>query len=127
MTNPMTVYFNGTFLPKSEVRISPDDRGFLFADGVYEVIASYGGRLFEADAHLTRLHRSLRQLRIDEGALPGLDAVCTELLHRNGLDSDDAKVYIQITRGVAPRSHAFPKASTAPTVYAYCSPFEPSL
>ena len=62
----MIVFFNHIFISKAQVRIEPDDRGFLFADGVYEVIRSYRGKLFKADEHITRLNRSLRYLRIDQ-------------------------------------------------------------
>ena len=61
----MIVYFNHQFIPKADVRIEPDDRGFLFADGVYEVIRSYKGKLFKTDEHIARLNRSLRYLRIE--------------------------------------------------------------
>lgn len=110
------VYFNGQFLPKKDVRISPDDRGFLFGDGVYEVIRIYDGRLFEGPAHFARLARSLRALRIDGPDLGGFDAIAQRLLAEN--DLRDAALYIQVTRGVAPRKHAFPPPGTAPTVYA---------
>ena len=59
----MIVYLNGDFIPKEEARLSPDDRGFLFADGAYEVFHAYDGRLFKADRHLARMARSLRELR----------------------------------------------------------------
>ena len=94
----MLVYFNGRFMPKDEVRISPDDRGILFADGIYEVIRSYNGRLFQMQPHLERLDRSLRELRIPA---PGEDftGISKKLLRDNGLSACDATVYIQITRG----------------------------
>lgn len=121
----MIVYLNGRFMPKDEARISPDDRGFLFADGVYEVVRAYCGRLFLMGPHLERLERSLRLLRISQ---PEEDfaEVARKLLRDNGLDTGDATVYIQITRGaVSPRKHAFPDGEVSPTVYAAASPFEP--
>ena len=121
----MTVYFNGRYLAKDEVRISPDDRGFLFADGVYEVIRTYGRRLFRLEAHLARLARSLGELRIGFERPEALALVCEELLARNAVPTDDARIYIQITRGVAARSHGFPAAGTPPTVYACVQPLEP--
>ncbi len=121
----MTVYFNGRFMPADEVRISPDDRGFLFADGVYEVIRTYGRRLFRLEAHLARLGRSLRELRIAFDGVAALGGVCEELLARNPLPAAEARFYIQITRGVAPRSHAFPPPGTPPTVYACVHGLEP--
>jgi D-alanine transaminase len=121
----MTVYFNGRFIPADEVHISPDDRGFLFADGVYEVIRTYGRRLFRLEAHLARLDRSLRELRIAFDGLAALGGVCEELLARNRLPTEEARFYIQITRGVAPRNHAFPPPGTPPTVYACVHGLEP--
>lgn len=113
-----TVYFNGTFLPKDEVRISPDDRGFLFADGLYEVVRSYDGRLFELDAHMGRLSRGLEAVRIAGVAIPALREVIPRLLEMNNLASGEATVYIQVTRGAAPRVHAFPDPEVPATVYA---------
>ena len=69
-----TAYFNGKFLPKNEIMISPDDRGFLFADGVYEVVRWYEGFFYDMESHVTRLKRSLRELRInwhDSDSFPG--------------------------------------------------------
>jgi D-alanine transaminase len=125
MSASETVYFNGRYMTADEVRISPDDRGFLFADGVYEVIRTYRRRLFRLDQHLARLARSLRELRISYDGLPGLGAVCGELLARNRLSSGEARFYIQITRGAAPRRHAFPPPGTPPTVYARVDGLEP--
>lgn len=121
----MIVYFNGQFVPKEEVRISPDDRGFLFADGVYEVIASYNGRLFRPDEHFRRLERSLHELRIALPDLADLRRAAERLIEVNGLTRGDAAIYIQITRGVAPRNHAFPDPAVPPTVYANAFPFQP--
>lgn len=116
MSSDAIVYFNDTFLPKSEVRISPDDRGFLLADGIYEVVRVYDGRPFEEELHLQRLARSLAALRI-EGVEPSSFAgITAKLLEANALS--DASIYIQVTRGVAPRQHAFPPAGTPATVYA---------
>ncbi len=113
----MLVYFAGQFLPKEAIHISPDDRGFLFADGVYEVIRAYRGVLFRAAPHFARLQRSLSELRIPSPAIREIEAVCYELLARNALQETDARLYIQITRGVAPRTHTFPEPPPAPTVY----------
>jgi D-alanine transaminase len=113
----MTVaYFNGEFLPLADIRISPLDRGFLFADGVYEVIPAYAGRLFRAQAHLERLEGSLAGIRLENplgraewGAL--LDGIVA----RNG--GGDQAVYLQVTRGAAAREHAIPDGISA-TVFA---------
>ena len=122
----MIVYFNGRFLPKEEVRVSPDDRGFLLGDGAYEVIRAYRGRLFRVQAHLLRLERSLRELRIAGLEAENLRAIAEELIERNDLGHGDASLYIQVTRGVAPRKHAFPEEATPPTVYLTASPYRPS-
>lgn len=121
----MIVYFNGHFIPKEDVRISPDDRGFTLADGVYEVICAYGGRLFKLDEHLRRMERSLRALRIAGLDVSGLGKVAEEMLRQNGLKQADAKLYLQVTRGVAPRQHAFPDKAVPPTVYVSAAPYEP--
>ena len=121
----MIAYFNGEFLPKDQVRISPDDRGFLFGDGVYEAIRAWHGRLFAADAHFRRLARSLRELRIAEPNLAQLEAAVVTLIRHNSLDDGHAAIYIQITRGVTPRRHAFPAGDVMPTVYATVHAFTP--
>ena len=118
-------FHNGAFLPKADVRISPEDRGFLFADGVYEVARAYAGRFFELDAHLARLRDGLAALEIRGADLGRLPKVFAELLDRNGLGHQDTLVYLQITRGVAPRTHYFPDPPVAPTVYADCRAFQP--
>jgi D-alanine transaminase len=120
-----TVYFNGAFIPKEQVRISPDDRGFLFADGVYEVARAYGGRLFELDAHLRRLANGIAALEITGMDAYSLREVFTTLLGVNDLATADATVYAQVTRGAAPRTHWFPTTPVAPTVYAEAKPFAP--
>ncbi len=120
-----TVYLNGAYLDKQEAHLSPDDRGFLFADGIYEVVRSYGGALFGLEPHLNRMANGLAALRIQGVDVAGLATVCRALLERNSLDGSDALVYLQITRGAAPRTHAFPDPPTAPTVYATTMPFRP--
>ena len=120
-----TVYLNGEFLPSDQAAISVDDRGFLFGDGVYEVTRCLRGRLFEAERHRRRLARGLAALGIDIGgmALSSLDEVGIRLIRENGLDSSDAMIYLQITRGAAvPRTHHYPPAGTAPTVYLSVAP-----
>lgn len=118
------VYFDGRYVAKSEVRVSPDDRGFLLGDGIYEVAAAYDGRFIALDRHMDRLRRSLVEARIDSSVADPLETVFQELLERNGFaESGRAMVYLQVTRGVAPRTHAFPKSHPRPTVYAYVAPF----
>ena len=118
------VYFDERYIAKSEVRVSPDDRGFLLGDGIYEVAAAYDGRFVALDRHMDRLRRSLAEARIDPEVADPLETVFQELLDRNGFgDSGKAMVYLQVTRGVAPRTHAFPKTHPRPTVYAYAASF----
>jgi D-alanine transaminase len=121
----VTIYFNGTFVPKGDVRISPDDRGFLFADGVYEVVRAYRGRFFQMEPHLRRLEQGLCALSIAGVRVADLRDVFRQLLAKNGLGDADATVYLQITRGAAPRVHAFPDPPVSPTVYAEAKPFKP--
>lgn len=125
----MIVFFNGRFLPKDEVRISPDDRGFLFADGAYEVIRIYAGRLFMMEEHLDRLRYSLGELRITlpRQQIEDLARIAGELIRLNDLALGEATIYIQVTRGEAPRKHAFPSGPTQPTLYVMASPFHPPL
>jgi D-alanine transaminase len=108
-------YVDGVYRPHREAAVHIEDRGYQFADGVYEVIAVRGGNLIDEALHLTRLRRSLGELRI-EGALADapLKVVTREVIRRNSVV--DGIVYLQITRGAAPRDHAFPKAARAVVV-----------
>jgi D-alanine transaminase len=123
----MLVYLNGGYLPRHEARVSVEDRGFLFGDGIYEVTRALGGRLFEAEAHWRRLEWGLGQvgLPLPEG-LDGeaLRRICERLLRENGHARGDATVYLQVTRGAAPRTHAFPPPGTPPTVYVTTDAFQ---
>lgn len=112
------VYLNGEYLPLSEAKVSVLDRGFLFGDGVYEVIPSYSGELFRLQGHLDRLQDSLHRIRLE---FPLQIDKCLEILTPL-LDKDKNQyIYLQITRGVAPkRDHAFPQ-NPVPTVFAMCS------
>ena len=119
----MIAYFNGQFLPREEIRVSPDDRGFLFADGVYEVIRAYSAKPFKMDDHLKRLARSLKEIRIDFPEVEKLAAVGEKLIAVNNLgEGEYATIYIQITRGAASRKHTFPDEPVPPTVYVAASP-----
>ena len=122
-----TTYFNGKFIPKEEVRISPDDRGFLFADGVYEVIRWYEGLFYDINSHLTRLKRSLRELRINWPHADSFPAIAGELIKLNKLEDRPAMVYLQVTRGQARRSHSFPSPEVPVTSYAYSWGFTPDM
>jgi D-alanine transaminase len=106
-------YVNGRYLPHAEAMVHVEDRGYQFADGVYEVIAVHRGRFVDEQPHLERLDRSLFELKIGwPMSPPALKLVMRELVRRNGLH--DGSIYVQITRGVAPREHAFPKHRVAP-------------
>ena len=118
-------HFNGTLMPLADVRLSPLDRGFLFGEGVYEVVPVYAGRPMSLDLHLARLKRSLAMIDLpcplgDEA----LHAMIHELIGANG--SGDMSVYLQFTRGVSDevRAHVYPGRST-PTSFAMCQSLEP--
>lgn len=113
----MIVYLNGRYVPAEEARIPVDDRGFLFADGVYEVIRVYDGRPFLAEPHYRRLRDGLRAIRIDADPGEDIRAAAARLLEHNDLSDGDATIYIQVTRGAAPRKHSFPEGDVPPTVY----------
>jgi D-alanine transaminase len=91
-------YFNGSFLRKEEIHISPDDRGFLFADGVYEVVRAYSGKPFRMAEHMDCLARSLRETRIDFPGVADLVAARAQLIARNRLETTDSILYFQVTR-----------------------------
>jgi D-alanine transaminase len=110
-----TVYVNGAWLPESEATVSVFDRGFLFADGVYEVTSVLGGKLIDFAGHAARLRRSLAELGMAEPADEAeLLAIHRELVARNGVE--DGLVYLQVTRGAADRDFAYPDADVPPTL-----------
>jgi D-alanine transaminase len=113
----MTVFYNGNFIAKKDVKISPDDRGFLFGDGVYEVVRSYFGCLFMFNEHINRLNYSLKQLNINFKYSERLENIVRELIEINDFEKKDGVVYLQITRGCAPRSLKYPEGELEPTVY----------
>jgi D-alanine transaminase len=114
----MIVYINGAYLPLEQARISPEDRGFLFADAIYEVARFFRGRAFHLAEHLSRMQEGLSALQIpaDPAFYP---EVSQRLLAENDLLARDAIVYAQVSRGAAPRFHGFPPSQTQPTVYAF--------
>lgn len=122
----MTVYLNGQFLPKEQAKISVLDRGFIFGDGVYEVWRVVEGKLFEYARHDRRLKRGLETIEIDIPAkeIDSLRGVAERLLRENDLLAGEGTFYVEITRGAAPRTHAYPPAGTKPTVFAMVSRFE---
>lgn len=116
------VYLNGDYLPQNNAKVSVLDRGFLFGDGVYEVIPVYGGRPFRLDEHLRRLDNSLRGIRMTN---PLSDNQWADIFDRLIAGSHDQYLYLQVTRGVAPkRDHAIP-SDVNPTVFVMCSPIAP--
>jgi D-alanine transaminase len=118
-------YLNGTYLPLTEARVSPLDRGFLFADGVYEVIPVYGGRPFRLREHLDRLDRSLAAIQIPAPrSHPEWAAICLQLVEQSG--GQDSYIYLQVTRGTElGRNHVWPEG-LAPTLFAYVTALEPT-
>jgi D-alanine transaminase len=105
---PRIAYVNGRYVPKSHAQVAVEDRGYLFSDGVYDVIPVHGGTLAFADRYLDRLDRSLAELRIARPmSRAALLQVMREVIRRN--DISQGTVYVQVTRGVAPRDHRFPK------------------
>ena len=124
--NPMSTdqsecYLNGVFQPLAQCQVSVLDRGFIFGDGVYEVIPVYGRRVFRAHDHLARLARSLDAVGIKNPSHANdWLALVRELIARNA--PDDQCIYIQVTRGVAKRDHAFPQG-VEPTVFMMSFPF----
>ncbi len=116
------VYLNGQFLPLAEAGISPLDRGFLYGDGVYELVPVYSRKAFRLDEHLTRLQATLDGIKLANPLDPaGWRAVIEKLIA--GAPWDDQSIYLQVTRGADnKRDHAFPPASVAPTAFAFASP-----
>jgi D-alanine transaminase len=122
----MTIaYFNGKFKRKKKIFISSDDRGFLFADGVYEVIRWYKGFFFDMEGHMARLRRSLREVRIEWPESEIFPEIANKLIKLNHLKKQDVIIYLQVTRGAAKRAHAFPQPPVHPTVYAAVRSFDP--
>lgn len=118
-------YLNEHFLKKDRICISPEDRGFLFADGVYEVVRWYDGFFYDMDGHMARLKRSLREIRLEWPGNESFPSIAEELIIRNNLQDYPALVYLQVTRGAAKRTHAFPVNPVDPTVYAFATKFRP--
>ncbi len=114
------VYLNGQFLPLAEAKISVLDRGFIFGEGIYEVIPAYTKRLFRLSEHLQRLEHNLQKIRLPNPLTrPQWTTVLQTLLSEN--EGDNQSVYLQITRGSAKREHHFP-AHSQPTVFAMSEP-----
>jgi len=117
----MTIFLNGEFMPIEEAKISVLDRGFIFGDGVYEVIPVYSRKAFRLAEHLRRLQHSLDGIRLQNPHSEGeWTAIINELIARN--EAQDQYLYLHITRGVAKRDHAFPNPPVKPTVFMMSNP-----
>ena len=126
--NDLLCYLNGEYTPISQAKVSVLDRGFIFGDGIYEVVPVYGRRLFRFDEHMARMNRSLSKLRIDNPhSRDDWLARCRKLVASVGdaTGTDDLLVYIQVTRGVAPRDHVMPPG-LVPTVFMMVNPMKPA-
>ena len=121
----MQVYLNGQFIAEENAMISIDDRGFLFAGGVYEVVHVYGGSLFEWGLHMERLRRSMAGVRLPEVDLQDLRRVAEQLVADLEDQTGEASLYLEITRGTHRRAHGFPPADTAPTILMWVRPVVP--
>ncbi|MBI1371152.1 MAG: D-amino acid aminotransferase [Phycisphaera sp.] len=119
----MIVYLNGQYISRENATVSVEDRGFMFADGVYEVVRFYNGHALAMRRHLDRLRHSLDAVRIDLPDDVAFDAISAELVRRN--KTPDASVYWQVTRGAAPRHHRFPDPPVSPTTLAIAYPAPP--
>lgn len=124
----MLVYLNGDYVEDTEAKVSVYDRGFIFGDGVYEVIRVVEGQMFEAGPHINRMKEGLKLLRIEVN-----DSMCESildigryLLKENKLTEGQATIYIQITRGAAKRTHEFPDPAVEPTVFVSVSRITPN-
>lgn len=114
-----TVYLNGEYLPENEAQVSVFDRGFLFADAVYEVVSVIDGKLIDFDGHVLRLHRSMAEMRMTQPpSRETLLDMCRGLVHRN--DLEEGMVYFEITRGnPGDRDFLFPGADIPPTIVGF--------
>src|SRR5690625_435602 len=118
------VYLNGAYVRLGDAQISVLDRGFIFGDGIYDVVPCYQGRPFQMHEHLARLQRNLEAIEIETGwSHKDWEQLVLDMLARSGRGAD-VIVYLQVTRGPAKRDHAFPKDST-PTIFCMVSPFAP--
>jgi D-alanine transaminase len=128
MASKDIVYVNGAFVPRTEARVSVEDRGFVFGDGVYEVLRIINGRPFAARFHNERLRRSLEGIRISlagKDSPESLTEIGRNLLEQNGLLQGEATLYMQVTRGATTRAHNFPPPEVPPTVYISVARFTP--
>jgi D-alanine transaminase len=120
---PRIAYVNGLYQRTADSFVSVEDRGFLFADAIYEVWSVFDGRLADSQGHMLRLERSLKELRIDMPmSRAALEVVLNEVIRRNGIR--EGMVYLQISRGAAPRDHVFPSTDVPATVVVTAKPVD---
>jgi len=118
--NSVPAFLNGEYKPLEECQVSVLDRGFIFGDGIYELLPIYNNKPFYLQQHMQRLQRSMAEINIDSPySIQEWQAIIDELIRQS--EQDDLAIYIQVTRGVAPRDHVFPQASQA-TVFAMANP-----
>ena len=118
------VYLNGDYVRLGDAKISVLDRGFIFGDGIYDVVPAYKGKPFRMHEHLDRLERSLALIELKTGyTRQDWEQLVLDMLARSGHGAN-CMVYIHVTRGVAKRDHAYPAADTPPTVFCMVSPFD---
>ena len=116
-------YVNGLYVPHGEASVHIEDRGYQLADGIYEVWAVFDGQLADAEGHFARLERSLGELRIDMPmGVAALKLVLRETIRKNRVR--DGLLYLQVTRGVAPRDHAFPATPVRPAIVITAKPVD---
>ena len=120
MKYPKKIYLNGKIVNPEDAKISVFDRGFIFGDGIYEVMVQIDGKFFYEEAHLKRLQEGLEKININYDTVHIKSAI-TKLQNAADLTHEDCLLYIQVTRGVAPRQHSFPK-EIEPTVMMYAVP-----
>jgi D-alanine transaminase len=119
----MIFYLNGQYVPRESAMIPVEDRAFLFGDGIYEGVRALGGKMFEWAAHAERMVNGLNGLRInfDAAQVNALEGVCERVVKENGLQDGEAFLYLEVSRGAAPRAHNFPPIGTQPTVFVSAS------
>ncbi len=119
------LYVGGKWVEEGEVAVHPEDRGYNFGDGIYEVVRIYKGKMYQWDAHLTRLFRSAREIKMDlPWSAEELSSLAHQLMEKNNItENDDATLYLQVSRGVSPRVHDIPAAgSIEPVIMAFVRP-----
>lgn len=117
------LYVGGKWVEEGEVAVHPEDRGYNFGDGIYEVVRIYKGKMYQWDAHLTRLFRSAREIKMElPWTADELSTLAQQLLEKNNITKDvDATLYLQVSRGISPRVHDIPE-KTEPVLMAFARP-----